>query len=138
MTAITPATTLSKTLTQLRIASETPSYTPPPASAADAAAPAQEGRNSLGKLGSKARVLEVLRSLGWSDLLPLVEAAPEEGIFERTMMDHLPLERWATDDGRVVLLGDAAHAMHTQPGLGARSAFEVRGGWHCPALCQLL
>lgn len=53
-----------------------------------------------------------------------VEATPESSIYERAMLDRVPLESWGSPGGRVVLLGDAAHAMHSGPGQGARTAFE--------------
>jgi 2-polyprenyl-6-methoxyphenol hydroxylase-like FAD-dependent oxidoreductase len=40
------------------------------------------------------------------------------------MWDRLPLPAWSAAGGRVVLLGDAAHAMYSGPGQGARTAFE--------------
>ncbi|KAG2490583.1 hypothetical protein HYH03_010977 [Edaphochlamys debaryana] len=81
-------------------------------------------RGGLGVPGSKARVLAALEEAGWEWALPIVEATPEAAIFERAMYDRLPLERWASPGGRVVLLGDSAHAMYPGPGQGARSAFE--------------
>ncbi|PNH10702.1 Zeaxanthin epoxidase, chloroplastic, partial [Tetrabaena socialis] len=89
-----------------------------------AAAASRRGRGGLGVPGSKARVVERLKAAGWDWLLPVVEATPEASIFERALYDRLPLGRWASPGGRVVLLGDAAHAMHPGPGQGARSAFE--------------
>ena len=40
------------------------------------------------------------------------------------MWDRIPIPSWSTDCKRVVLLGDAAHAMHSGPGQGARTSFE--------------
>jgi 2-polyprenyl-6-methoxyphenol hydroxylase-like FAD-dependent oxidoreductase len=53
-----------------------------------------------------------------------VEATDESAIYERAMWDRLPLPCWSAAAGRVVLLGDAAHAMYSGPGQGARTAFE--------------
>lgn len=74
--------------------------------------------------GSIARVLERLQSLGWDDITAIIRATPESLIFERALYDRLPLSRWSSPGGRLLLLGDAAHAMHPGPGQGARSAFE--------------
>eukprot|EP00879_Flechtneria_rotunda_P016255 GHRR01017007.1.p1 GENE.GHRR01017007.1~~GHRR01017007.1.p1 ORF type:complete len:385 (+),score=114.10 GHRR01017007.1:670-1824(+) len=74
--------------------------------------------------GSKARVIEHLHQYGWQDVLQEVEATDESAIYERAMLDSLPLPKWTGAGGRVVLLGDAAHAMYTGPGQGARMAFE--------------
>lgn len=53
-----------------------------------------------------------------------VEATDESAIYERAMWDRLPLPAWSAAGGHVVLLGDAAHAMYSGPGQGARTAFE--------------
>jgi hypothetical protein len=46
------------------------------------------------------------------------------------MIDRIPLDELGAGlvgaGGRLVLLGDAAHAMHSGPGQGGRMAFEVR------------
>lgn len=40
------------------------------------------------------------------------------------MWDRVPLTSWSSAGGKVLLLGDAAHAMYSGPGQGARSTFE--------------
>jgi 2-polyprenyl-6-methoxyphenol hydroxylase-like FAD-dependent oxidoreductase len=54
----------------------------------------------------------------------VVQETDESAIYERGMLDRLPLDSWSTASSRVVLLGDAAHAMYAGPGQGARTAFE--------------
>ena len=44
-------------------------------------------------------------------------------IFERRILDRKPLKRWSSRKRRIVLMGDAAHAMHPSPGQGANMAF---------------
>jgi len=81
-------------------------------------------------------------------ICPIWQATPEASIFERAMLDRIPLDeipprgkangssssssnsnagrsQLASPGNRVVLLGDAMHAAHSGPGQGARSAFEV-------------
>jgi 2-polyprenyl-6-methoxyphenol hydroxylase-like FAD-dependent oxidoreductase len=59
-----------------------------------------------------------------------LQATPESDIFERAMIDRLPLDDLHASlvgaGGQLVLLGDSAHAMHSGPGQGGRMAFEVR------------
>jgi hypothetical protein len=59
----------------------------------------------------------------------LPQATPESEIFERAMIDRIPLDELGAGlvgaGGRLVLLGDAAHAMHSGPGQGGRMGFEV-------------
>jgi 2-polyprenyl-6-methoxyphenol hydroxylase-like FAD-dependent oxidoreductase len=42
-----------------------------------------------------------------------VEETDESAIFERATWDRLPLKSWSAAQGRVVLMGDAAHAMYS-------------------------
>ncbi|WIA28788.1 hypothetical protein OEZ86_011320 [Tetradesmus obliquus] len=82
------------------------------------------GSGGGGVPGSKARVMQRLQQLGWQDIMQEVEATDESAIYERAMWDRLPLPAWSAAGGHVVLLGDAAHAMYSGPGQGARTAFE--------------
>lgn len=79
----------------------------------------------LGIPGSKARVLQALATRPtWSNLAAVVAATEEGAIFERPLFDLLPLSSWSAAGGRVVLLGDSAHAMSPNAGQGASMAFE--------------
>jgi 2-polyprenyl-6-methoxyphenol hydroxylase-like FAD-dependent oxidoreductase len=57
-----------------------------------------------------------------SPIKALIESTPQEEILHAGVYDRPPLERWG--DGRVTLLGDAAHAMTFDAGQGAMQAIE--------------
>jgi 2-polyprenyl-6-methoxyphenol hydroxylase-like FAD-dependent oxidoreductase len=58
---------------------------------------------------------------GWP-IEAMLEATPEDAIARLDIVDHKPLRRWG--EGRVTLLGDAAHAMTPNKGQGACQALE--------------
>jgi hypothetical protein len=56
-----------------------------------------------------------------------VEDTDESAIYERATWDRLPLKKWSAAGGRVVLMGDAAHAMYS----GGQAAAEAQHGPCC-------
>jgi salicylate hydroxylase len=70
---------------------------------------------------AKLRVLETFS--GWAEPLPtIINHTPAELIVERPICDRPPLKAWS--QGRVTLLGDAAHPVVPSMGQGANMAFE--------------
>jgi 2-polyprenyl-6-methoxyphenol hydroxylase-like FAD-dependent oxidoreductase len=85
-----------------------------------AVADAPEGeRDEPGRV--RARLQDRYR--GWPEpIAAILEATPEEAISRRDIQDRPPVERWG--EGRVTLLGDAAHAMTFNVGQGAGQGIE--------------
>jgi 2-polyprenyl-6-methoxyphenol hydroxylase-like FAD-dependent oxidoreductase len=63
------------------------------------------------------------RFAGWAPPSgALIESTPEDGITQTDVYDRVPVKRWS--EGRVTLLGDAAHPMTFDAGQGAMQAIE--------------
>lgn len=63
------------------------------------------------------------RFSGWMDpVLPAIEATEEKAIRPLKVVDRAPVRRWG--DGKMTLLGDAAHPMTWDLGQGAGQAIE--------------
>lgn len=94
-----------------------------------AVAPSKPGLKPLHAEGHKADVTRMMAPYH-PTLQALVEATPGDRILRTDLWDLPSLPRW--HDGRVVLLGDAAHAMTPNMGQGAAQAIEDA---YCLALC---
>jgi 2-polyprenyl-6-methoxyphenol hydroxylase-like FAD-dependent oxidoreductase len=71
--------------------------------------------------GSKAELLPIYGN--WPQPIPaLLDATDESVVFRREIFDRKPVKRWG--EGRITLLGDAAHAMTPNLGQGACQAIE--------------
>jgi 2-polyprenyl-6-methoxyphenol hydroxylase-like FAD-dependent oxidoreductase len=76
---------------------------------------------SKGYGGSKEELLPIYS--GWPEPIgTLIDATDESVVFRREIFDRKPVKRWG--EGRVTLLGDAAHAMTPNLGQGACQAIE--------------
>jgi 2-polyprenyl-6-methoxyphenol hydroxylase-like FAD-dependent oxidoreductase len=76
---------------------------------------------SKGYGGSKAELLPIYRQ--WPEPIgTLLDGADDSVVFRREIFDRKPVKRWG--EGRVTLLGDAAHAMTPNLGQGACQAIE--------------
>ena len=86
-----------------------------------AVANAPEGERDVDAHAAKAQLVE--RFAGWGNRVPeLLRSTPEQAIVRTDIADRLPIERWG--EGRVTLLGDAAHPMTPNLGQGACQAIE--------------
>jgi 2-polyprenyl-6-methoxyphenol hydroxylase-like FAD-dependent oxidoreductase len=85
-----------------------------------ASASAREGENDW-PVGRKRELLERFR--GWHEPInSIIEATDESSILRNDIYDQDPLRKWS--DGRVTLLGDAAHPAIPTLGQGACQAIE--------------
>ena len=80
---------------------------------------APNGTDPEGK--RKERLLQIFGH--WTDdVVDLIKATPEDDVLRRDIYDRPPIFKW--HEGRVVLLGDSAHAMQPNLGQGGCMAIE--------------
>jgi 2-polyprenyl-6-methoxyphenol hydroxylase-like FAD-dependent oxidoreductase len=80
-----------------------------------------EEAEEKGYEGSKAELMQIYER--WPEpVRALLDATEESVVFRREIFDRKPIKRWG--EGRVTLLGDAAHAMTPNLGQGACQAIE--------------
>jgi 2-polyprenyl-6-methoxyphenol hydroxylase-like FAD-dependent oxidoreductase len=85
---------------------------------------AKENGPSEGFSNVKDHLLEICKPFS-NTVTNLIQAVPENDIVVTDLFDFKPLKRWT--DGRVVLLGDAAHA--TTPNLGQGACQAIEDAW---------
>mmetsp|Transcript_4489 Transcript_4489/g.10580 ORF Transcript_4489/g.10580 Transcript_4489/m.10580 type:complete len:139 (+) Transcript_4489:999-1415(+) len=56
--------------------------------------------------------------------MSLIAATPDSSIFERAIYDIPRIDKWHSENNRIVLLGDAAHAMVPSQGQGTMMTLE--------------
>lgn len=79
-----------------------------------------QGRGD-GAMGRKGEVLDLFR--GWHEPIEaLIKATEESAILRNNIYDRKPLHHWG--EGRITLLGDAAHPMTPNMGQGGCQAIE--------------
>lgn len=79
------------------------------------------GKGGLGLAGVKESLVPLASPS--PDIQGILQAIPEEEIFERAIVGLLPTATWRSNNGLLALCGDSAHGMHPSLGLGANSAF---------------
>jgi 2-polyprenyl-6-methoxyphenol hydroxylase-like FAD-dependent oxidoreductase len=78
---------------------------------------------AFGTDGPGVKGMLLARHRGWMDpVKALIEATPEDAIHRTDVVDRKPNPKWG--EGRVTMLGDAAHAMTFNVGQGACMAME--------------
>jgi len=82
-----------------------------------------QGRGGLGLAGAKEKLLALVAGT-CDDVTSVIQAIREEDIFERSIVGRYPLKTWLSgSNGRLVLVGDAAHGMHPTLAQGANQGF---------------
>jgi 2-polyprenyl-6-methoxyphenol hydroxylase-like FAD-dependent oxidoreductase len=65
---------------------------------------------------------------GWDPVVTaVIKAIPQENIIDWKLLWRDPIRKWVSDNGRVAIVGDAAHPHLPTSGSGAAQAIEDAG-----------
>jgi 2-polyprenyl-6-methoxyphenol hydroxylase-like FAD-dependent oxidoreductase len=76
------------------------------------------------EMNTKNHLLEICKPFS-KTIIDLIEAVDEKDIIQTDLFDFKPIQQWT--DGRVALIGDAAHA--TTPNLGQGACQAIEDAW---------
>lgn len=60
----------------------------------------------------------------YDKLAPIIRTTPRGKCFDHLVLSAHPLPRWVSANGRMILIGDAAHTLLPTTGQGANQAIE--------------